>query len=188
MHGVTTTQECGGLARVVHVLHAHCAVLLQLALHARMGTFHLDREATLARLAMEEVVPTTNTTNAAPFAVENFLPLPVIVEKYADVAEVSSELDLAILTVRLWFLNGETLIAPYFLDSLSVQLVILFGVHLIVILDIVVAESAWEELMALRALLGAATLVMLAAHLGVKLRHLLLLLLLLLFLAGLSLL
>ena len=94
---------------------------------------------------------------------KNLFALPVIVKKLAYFTKIASKLNSTLFTIFLRLLNCLTFIAFDFFDSLPVNLMILFGVHLIVIFGIIMAKSTWEPLFAFRTFLRATPLVMLAA-------------------------
>ena len=112
---------------------------------------------------MKKVFLPSNTTYATPITMENLFAFPVIVEKLAYFTKIACKLNITLFTFFLWLLNSLTLITLDFFDSLPVDLVILFGVHLIVIFCVIMAKSAREPLFAFRTFLRATPLVMFAA-------------------------
>lgn len=114
---------------------------------------------------------------------ENFLPFEVIIEKYANFTKIASKLDSTFFTIRLWLLNCLTLITFDLFDRFSVDLVIFFRIHLIVVLGIIMAEPTREKLLTHRTFFRATSFIVLAAKFRVVLFGSLLLLLLLFLLA-----
>ena len=153
------------ISGAVHVFHAHHTVILQLALCARVVSFLHHGEAALTLVAVEEVVTASNSTDAAPFAVEDLLPFVVIVEQIADAAEVPGELDFTLFAGFLWLLNCVTVVALDLLDVMTIKLVVLLWIELVLIFHLVMAESAGKELIACGALFLASSSVVLAAKL-----------------------
>lgn len=117
--------------RVELVLEADRAVLLQTPLDARMVAFHALRKAPLARRAVEEVFPATDSADAALVAME-VLPLGPVIEKGALEAGVLSECRAAgrVRAERRDRLAGRAHATDKLVDPRSVQLVPVTGVGL----------------------------------------------------------
>ena len=124
-------------------------------------------KAALACIAVEEVLPPANPAYSAFFAVENLLPFILIVKQVANGTKVPSKLDFAVLATFLAWLYYPTVQAPNLLDCMPVDLVILFGIHLRLELDLVVAKPACEKLVTLWTLELASPTVVLATKFGV---------------------
>jgi hypothetical protein len=112
---------------------------------------------------MEEIISSTNTTNATSITMKNLFALPVIIEKFANFTKIACELNFTVFAIFLRLLNSFTFITLDFFNSLPVDLMILFGVHLIVIFCIIMAKSARKPLFAFRTFLRATPLIMFAA-------------------------
>lgn len=128
-----------------------------------MAILHSNMHAAFASITMEVVFSATNSADSAALAVKVLLFLPVIVKKVANIAKVASKLNTTLLALLLWLLDSLALHAPDLLDGFSVKLVVFLWIHLIVVLDLIVAQPADEEFEALGAPLLTSALVVLAA-------------------------
>jgi len=146
----------------VHVLEANRTVLFEKLLLALVAALHCQGQAGVACVAVEEVVSPAYSTNSALLAVKNSLADCVVVEQVAHRAEVDCELDGAPLACLLGLLREEALETADGGDLVSVEFVRLLDVLGPLELLFVVAETAGEELQALRALLLALASVVLA--------------------------
>jgi len=80
----------------LHVVEAHCAVLLQLARGALVIVLKVSGQAALTHFAMEIVLSASDTTYTASITVEHLFLWAFIVEEVADLTEVDCKLDLAL--------------------------------------------------------------------------------------------
>jgi len=118
-------------------------------------SLHLARHAASTAVTVEGVLCASNPADAALVAVIDLLLFEIIIPEFADFAVVARKVNLALFASLRWALN---MIAPYTLDLLcskAVELMRLLDIVLILVLDLVMAESAWKELLAVLALLEA---------------------------------
>ena len=161
----------------MHIFHAYCAILLQFTLDARMVSLLRYAQATLTCITMKEIFSSSNSTNPTPFTMKNLLFLIIIIKEIANSTKIPRKLNSTLVTVLRGWLLIPTLVALHQLHRLPVELMILFRVHLLVIFDIIMAQSTWPKLFAFRALLLAPSFVVLTAKFRVCSGLLLLLLL-----------
>lgn len=126
----------------MHVFHAHYTILLQEILNAFVIIFQTQGHATTTSVAMEVTFTPTYSAYATLFAMECFFTFPFIVEDVANFTEIASELRIASLTHLLGLLNFIAAQALYFCNSKPIHFMIFFWVLLIMIIYVIVAESA----------------------------------------------
>jgi hypothetical protein len=100
-------------------------------------------------------------TNTTFITMEDFLFLVIIIPKFTNRTVVSCKFNSTTGTVLCCLLDITTLQTFYFLYFISIDLMTLFGVSLIEILDIIMTESACKELLTGRTPLLACSPVML---------------------------
>ena len=154
----------------MHIVHADNTILFQFALDARVIVLLSYRQAALTSIAMEEILSTPNSTYPATFAVEYFLFLPVIIIKVANSAKIPRKLNSTLLTILFWSLFMSTIQALDLFDFFPQELMVLFRVHFIVILDLVMTEPTSPKFTANRAFFLAPSPVVLAPKLRIILR------------------
>ena len=99
MHSMPAPQNSGRTPRLLHIFHAHTAILFQFFLRARVIVFQKDAQAALAGVAVESVFAAAHPADATPLAVVNLFGLEVVIVEDADFAEIAGELDPAILAI-----------------------------------------------------------------------------------------
>jgi hypothetical protein len=119
----------------------------------------------LACITMEEVLATSDPADATAVTMKDFLFFSIVIKEVADTTEISRKLNSTAFTVLLGFLHFLAVHALNFLDSFSVKLMILLRIHFVLVLDLVVAESAGKVLLASWASLLAPPLVVFAPKL-----------------------
>lgn len=155
VHGVTAPHEDRGVPTGEELLHANRAVFVESISLALVVSIHSECHAAPAAVAVECVRGAAHPAYSAFVAVVNLLLLVVVVPELADVAVVARELRLALLAPLGWALDVLTLDALDLSRCKPVVLVSLLEVLFILVLHVIVAESAREELFTLLASLGA---------------------------------
>lgn len=98
------------------------------------------RQAALTSIAMEEILSTTDSADPATVTVEYFLFLPLIIIKIANSAKIPRKLNSTLLTILFWSLFMSTIQALDLFDFFPQELMVLFRVHFIIILDLVMTQ------------------------------------------------
>lgn len=162
MHGVPTSQKVNMYCWRMHVFHTNSTILLEFVLNAWMISLLANWQATPASITMEKVVTSPNSTNSTTFTVKNFLLLVIVIKQITDFTKVPRKLNSTTLTVLLRRSNMIASHAFYFFNGMSIYLMVFLWVEFVVVLDFVMAHSACEEFFTFRALLLAASSIMLA--------------------------
>ena len=95
MHCVTTAQKTRCNARVLHVFEANNAVLLEALIHASMVITHPDAQTAATIVAMEEVLASTDSADAAFFTVKDLLLIAFVVVQSANLAVILRKILMA---------------------------------------------------------------------------------------------
>ena len=95
MHGVTAAQKTRSHARVLHVFEANNAVLLEALIHASMVITHIDAQTATTIVAMEKVLASTDSADAAFFTVKDLLLIAFVVIQGADLAVIFRKILMA---------------------------------------------------------------------------------------------
>ena len=148
----------------MHVSHTNGTVLLDLLRDTLVVVFHAHGQTAPTDVAVEEVLPATNTTYPTAFAVEDLLPNVVIIKQVTDGAEVAGKLKAALLAVLLWLLNMLAFVTLDSSNLVTIHLVVLLKVQLLFEVNHIVTETAGPELLASRTLLETAAFVVLTIH------------------------
>jgi hypothetical protein len=125
---VTTIEQLATLGGSLHVHHTNWAFLLESSLYTLVLSFHRNRQATFARLTVEEIncVPCSADTTA--ITMEEALSISIIVVQTTHFTIVLSEVLLAINAGSGLGLNLTTSEALDFGYLVSVQLMVLLWV------------------------------------------------------------
>jgi hypothetical protein len=118
VHRMPASHERRGLGGGVHILQAYWAILLQLSLHTRVTSLRRHSEATLALIAMEEVISSSNPAYSTLFAMEDLFCYVIIIPQVANGAEVACKLHLALIACLSTRLN---IFAKYTLNLLHIM-------------------------------------------------------------------
>jgi len=149
--GVSAVSEYGDDPRgVEQILQAHGAVLMHRTLDALVCVPYADGVATAARVAVKEILTTSNATDATPIAVKGLFLMCAVVPKVALIAVVGAEGLLALDTRRPCRLPLTAPHTNHLTQPEPVQLVLLVRRRIAAVFDCVVAVSAPEHLIALR--------------------------------------
>ena len=112
---------------------------------------------------MEIVFSSSNSAYAASIAMKYFFFFVFVIEQIANTTKISGKLDLAIFTIFLRRLNMFTNLAANLNYFMSINFMIFFRIHFILIFSYIMAESAWEEFQALRTSFITFSYIMLAS-------------------------
>lgn len=160
---MSTFQESWALSGSVHILHAYSAVIFEDIWFAKMIILLGYSQTAVADFAMEEIFSSTNSTNATAITVENLFLFQLVIKELAFLTEICSKLDATILASRLYFLRSFAFQAPDFFYIKSVDLMVFLRIHLILIIDFIMAKTASEEFIAYFTFFLTSSTVMLAA-------------------------
>ena len=147
---MSTPQCYCSLYRVLHFVQADCTVLLELVFDTGVVVLLDVWQTACAVVTVEEVFSPANTTDSAAFTMENLLFLIFVVKKVTNGAEVAGKFDFTLYAIFLRFLYISAFQAPYLLHSVSINLMVLFRIHLTIKFHLIVAKPTREKLLALR--------------------------------------
>jgi hypothetical protein len=130
----------------VKACHTYWTVIVCPLVGTLVVVLHVFGKATPTVVTVEEVFFASNSAYATLFAVINFLLLPHVIIKIADVAVVRSELFFTALALPAFCLFKPTPQAFDMGHFLAIKLVVLLGVHLLLVTNLVMAKPTGPKL------------------------------------------
>ena len=123
---------------------------------------------------MKRIFTPTHPAYLAPIAMENLFFLMFIIKEITFLAKICGKFNLAFFAWFLRFLNMITIITFNLFYFMPIDFMIIFLIFIIIVFDLIMANSARIELLAVRTLDLTFSLVMLATFFWVYILNLLL--------------
>jgi len=96
-------------------------------------------------VAMEAILPTTNSTSVTLFAMKRLINFFIIVKNITSLTKIRSKDNITIFTLLLWSLNMITLSTLHFFNFLSIHFMYFIQIRFSLVLHLIMANFTVEE-------------------------------------------